>query len=105
MRGPRKSRSAILRVRRPATATRYPRGLAARIQAVATVPGYRRRGHTKAELTTLLAHLEGDGVTLYELHASDDSVPLYAALGFTSDPALMRMTRLPPLAHATAHGI
>ncbi|ELP62561.1 hypothetical protein STRTUCAR8_00990 [Streptomyces turgidiscabies Car8] len=44
-------------------------------------------------------------MTLYELHASDDSVPLYAALGFTSDPALMRMTRLPPLAHATAHGI
>ncbi|MFB7599810.1 GNAT family N-acetyltransferase [Streptomyces sp. NPDC056160] len=85
-------------------APRYPKGLAARIQAVATVPGYRRRGYAKAALTALLAHLEGDGVTLYELHASNDSAPLYAALGFTSDPALMRMTRLPSSAHATTHG-
>lgn len=80
----------------------YPRGLAARIQAVATVPGCRRRGYAKAALTALLAHLEGDGVTLYELHASDDSAPLYAALGFTSNPALMRMTRVPSASHATA---
>ncbi|MER6367262.1 GNAT family N-acetyltransferase [Streptomyces mirabilis] len=85
-------------------APRYPKGLAARIQAVATVPGYRRRGYAKAALTALLAHLEGDGVTLYELHASGESVPLYAALGFTRDPALMRMTRIPSSAHATAHG-
>jgi len=85
-------------------APRYPKGLAARIQAVATVPGCRRRGYAKAALTALLAHLEGDGVTLYELHASGESVPLYAALGFTRDPALMRMTRIPSSAHATAHG-
>ncbi|WP_458249520.1 GNAT family N-acetyltransferase [Streptomyces sp. MAI_2237] len=85
-------------------APRYPKGLAARIQAVATVPGYRRRGYAKAALTALLAHLEGDGVTLYELHASDESAPLYAALGFARDPALMRMTRIPSSAHATAHG-
>ncbi|MGW2832656.1 GNAT family N-acetyltransferase [Streptomyces sp. NPDC001286] len=85
-------------------APRYPKGLAARIQAVATVPGYRRRGYAKASLTALLAHLEGDGVTLYELHASKDSAPLYAALGFTSDPALMRMTRIPSSAHPTARG-
>ncbi|MFM9540148.1 GNAT family N-acetyltransferase [Streptomyces turgidiscabies] len=85
-------------------APRYPKGLAARIQAVATVPGFRRRGYAKAALTALLAHLEGDGVTLYELHASDDSAPLYAALGFTSDPALMRMTRTPSPVHAPTHG-
>ncbi|ELP66002.1 acetyltransferase [Streptomyces turgidiscabies Car8] len=85
-------------------APRYPKGLAARIQAVATVPGFRRRGYTKAALTALLAHLEGDGVTLYELHASDDSAPLYAALGFKSDPALMRMTRTPSPVRAPAHG-
>jgi len=85
-------------------APRYPKGLAARIQAVATVPAYRRRGYAQAALTALLAHLEGDGVTLYELHASDDSAPLYAALGFESDPGLMRMTRVPAPAHAPAHG-
>ncbi|WP_405775654.1 GNAT family N-acetyltransferase [Streptomyces sp. NBC_01538] len=85
-------------------APRYPKGLAARIQAVATVPGCRRRGYAKAALTALLAHLEGDGVTLYELHASDDSAPLYAALGFKSDPALMRMTRTPSPVRAPAHG-
>ncbi|MGW1040994.1 GNAT family N-acetyltransferase [Streptomyces sp. NPDC002547] len=85
-------------------APRYPKGLAARIQAVATVPDHRRRGYAKAALTALLAHLEGDGVTLYELHASDESAPLYAALGFTRDPALMRMTRIPSSAHAAAHG-
>ncbi|MFF2132193.1 GNAT family N-acetyltransferase [Streptomyces olivochromogenes] len=85
-------------------APRYPKGLAARIQAVATVPAYRRRGYAQAALTALLAHLEGDGVTLYELHASDDSTPLYAALGFESDPGLMRMTRIPAPAHAPAHG-
>jgi predicted GNAT family acetyltransferase len=85
-------------------APRYPKGLAARIQVVATVPAYRRRGYAQAALTALLAHLEGDGVTLYELHASDDSTPLYAALGFESDPGLMRMTRIPAPAHAPAHG-
>ncbi|MEV8544614.1 GNAT family N-acetyltransferase [Streptomyces sp. NPDC051572] len=81
-------------------APRYPKGLAARIQAVATDPAYRRRGYAKAALTALLAHLEGDGVTLYELYASGDSAPLYAALGFQSSPALMRMTRIPSHAHA-----
>jgi hypothetical protein len=36
-----------------------------------------------------------DGVTLYELYASEGSAPLYKQLGFTADPALMRMTRFP----------
>ncbi|MER6095966.1 hypothetical protein ABT154_08880 [Streptomyces sp. NPDC001728] len=39
--------------------------------------------------------LERDGVTLLELHASVDAAPLYEQFGFRSDPALMRMTRLP----------
>ncbi|MET9914547.1 hypothetical protein ABZZ74_49010 [Streptomyces sp. NPDC006476] len=43
-------------------------------------------------------------MTLYELHASDESAPLYAALGFTRDPALIRMTRIPSSAHTAAHG-
>ncbi|MFE5714759.1 hypothetical protein ACFQ7J_28570 [Streptomyces sp. NPDC056501] len=34
------------------------------------------------------------GVTLFELHASADAVPLYEEFGFGSDPALMRMTKI-----------
>ncbi|WP_327359968.1 GNAT family N-acetyltransferase [Streptomyces sp. NBC_01296] len=76
-------------------APKYPQGLAVRIHAVATDPDHRRRGHAKAALTALLDHLEADGVTLYELYASEGSAPLYEGLGFGSDPALMRMTRFP----------
>ncbi|MFG3014207.1 GNAT family N-acetyltransferase [Streptomyces cinerochromogenes] len=76
-------------------APRYPKGLAARVQAVATRPGYRRRGYAKAALTALLGDLEQEGVTLFELHASDESRNLYEALGFSSDPALMRRTAVP----------
>jgi GNAT superfamily N-acetyltransferase len=76
-------------------APKYPAGLAARFHAVATEPAYQRRGYAKAALTTLLDHLERDGVTLYELYASEGSAPLYEALGFKHDPALMRMTRFP----------
>ncbi|MFJ4322782.1 GNAT family N-acetyltransferase [Streptomyces tricolor] len=76
-------------------APKYPKGLAARIHAVATEPTCRRRGYARAALTALMDHLEQDGVTLYELHASEGSAPLYEALGFTHDPALMRMTRFP----------
>ncbi|WP_197367850.1 GNAT family N-acetyltransferase, partial [Streptomyces clavuligerus] len=71
-----------------------PQGLAARIHAVATDPAHQRRGHARAGLTALLADLEQEGVTLYELYASG-GVPLYEPLGFPSDPALMRMTRFP----------
>ncbi|CAL9361337.1 hypothetical protein SUDANB105_00672 [Streptomyces sp. enrichment culture] len=74
-------------------APKYPKGLAARIHAVATEPAYQRRGYAKAALTALLEHLEQDGATLYELYASEGSAPLYEALGFRRDPALMRMTR------------
>ncbi|MFD4479497.1 GNAT family N-acetyltransferase [Streptomyces sp. NPDC058471] len=77
-------------------APKYPKGLAARIHAVATEPAFQRRGYAKATLAALLDHLERDGVTLYELYASEGSAPLYAGLGFASNPALMRMTRLPP---------
>ncbi|MEU9918821.1 GNAT family N-acetyltransferase [Streptomyces sp. NPDC051001] len=76
------------------------KGLAPRVHAVATLADHRRRGYANAALT---AHLEGDRVTLYELHACDESAPLYAALGFTRDPALMPMTRIPSPAHVTAH--
>lgn len=81
-------------------APRYPQGLAARIQAVATQPRYRRRGYAKTALTALLDDLEQEGATLFELHASDESRPLYEALGFVSEPALMRRTALPPQTRA-----
>lgn len=77
-------------------APRYPEGLSARIQAVATQPSHRRRGYARAALTTLLDDLGQEGVTLFELHASDESRPLYEGLGFVSDSALMRKTALPP---------
>lgn len=76
-------------------APKYPKGLAARIHAVATEPAFQQRGYAKATLAALLDHLERDGVTLYELYASEGSAPLYAGLGFASNPALMRMTRFP----------
>ncbi|WP_309505964.1 GNAT family N-acetyltransferase [Streptomyces pyxinicus] len=81
-------------------APRYPSGLAARVQAVATRPDHRRHGHARAALTALLHDLERDGVTLFELHASPESRALYEGLGFRGDPALMRRTRLLPEQHA-----
>lgn len=83
-------------------APNYPRGLAARIHAVATEPAHRHQGFARAALTALLKHLEGKGVTLYELHTSEMAAPLYEQLGFQRDPALMRMTRIPPARPQTA---
>ncbi|CAL9335698.1 hypothetical protein SUDANB105_00165 [Streptomyces sp. enrichment culture] len=74
-------------------APKYPAGLAARIHSVATEPAYRRRGYARTAVAALLDHLEQEGVTLYELHAAEGSAPLYEALGFRHEPALMRMTR------------
>ncbi|MFF3849345.1 GNAT family N-acetyltransferase [Streptomyces sp. NPDC002328] len=72
----------------------YPRGLAARVQVVATHPGFRRRGFARAVVSALLDRLRTERVTLFELHASELSAPLYRELGFAGSPALMRMTRL-----------
>ncbi|MEU3607977.1 hypothetical protein AB0E83_21400 [Streptomyces sp. NPDC035033] len=52
----------------------------------------------RSDLTTLLEHPERDGVTLYELHTSEMAASLYEQLGFRRDPALMRMTKVPPAA-------
>ncbi|WP_241827010.1 GNAT family N-acetyltransferase [Streptomyces graminilatus] len=70
----------------------YPQGLAARVQAVATRPGFRRRGFARAVLSALLDELKAGDVTLFELHSSPEATPLYRELGFASNPALMRMT-------------
>uniref|UniRef100_A0AAU2W147 GNAT family N-acetyltransferase n=1 Tax=Streptomyces sp. NBC_00008 TaxID=2903610 RepID=A0AAU2W147_9ACTN len=79
---------------RPLPAPAYPKGLAARVHALATRPEFRRRGLAREVLSALLDRLQADGVTLFELHASEEAAPLYRDLGFTADPALMRMTRL-----------
>lgn len=70
----------------------YPEGLAARVHAVATRPGLRRRGLARAVLSALIDHLKGEQVTLFDLHSSPEAAPLYRELGFSSSPALMRMT-------------
>lgn len=72
----------------------YPKGLAARVHAVATRPEFRRLGLARELLSALLDRLQSDGVTLFELHAGEEATPLYRDLGFAADPALMRMTRL-----------
>ncbi|MFJ3946208.1 bifunctional GNAT family N-acetyltransferase/NUDIX hydrolase [Streptomyces griseoaurantiacus] len=72
----------------------YPKGLAARVHAVATHPDFRRRGYARAVLTALVEQLHTEHVTLFELHASEEAAPLYRDLGFASNAALMRMTRL-----------
>ncbi|MFD8262566.1 GNAT family N-acetyltransferase [Streptomyces griseoluteus] len=77
------------------SAPKYPEGLAARIQVVATEPSHRRRGLAQAAVSALLKALEREGVTLYELHASAEAAPLYEEFGFARDPALLRMTKLP----------
>ncbi|MER5949831.1 GNAT family N-acetyltransferase [Streptomyces sp. NPDC001904] len=82
-------------------APKYPAGRAARIQVVATSPAFRHRGYATEVLRALLAALEHDGVTLFELYAHDGSAPLYEHLGFTRDPALMRRTRFPAQAPRT----
>ncbi|MFI8326771.1 GNAT family N-acetyltransferase [Streptomyces sp. NPDC085529] len=74
----------------------YPRGLAARVHAVATEPACRRRGYARAVVSALVEHLWQEGVTLFELHASEEAAPLYEEFGFASDPALMRMIRQAP---------
>lgn len=82
----------------------YPRGMAARVQMVATHPDFRRHGYARAVLTALLNDLAGRHVTLFELHASEEAISLYRDLGFAPSPALMRMTRKEaPAEIAAAH--
>ncbi|RCG29971.1 GNAT family N-acetyltransferase [Sphaerisporangium album] len=63
---------------------------------VATDPGYRRRGYSRACVEALLRWYRGRGVAWVDLRASPEGEPLYRALGFVplSSPA-MRLT-MPP---------
>ncbi|PRY27516.1 GNAT family N-acetyltransferase [Pseudosporangium ferrugineum] len=67
-----------------------PGGLRGYVYNVATDPGYRRRGYSRACMTALIAWYARRGVDVIGLRASPDGEPLYASLGFrrTKDPAM-----------------
>jgi ribosomal protein S18 acetylase RimI-like enzyme len=53
---------------------------------VATDPGYRRRGYSRACMEALLGWYREREVTRIDLRASEDGEPLYRALGFGLTP-------------------
>lgn len=67
-----------------------PDGLIGYLFNVATHPGYRRRGYSRACVTALLDWYRERGVGVVDLRAAREAEPLYASLGFlrTSDPAM-----------------
>lgn len=71
---------------------RDPTGLRGYVYNVATDPGYRRRGYSRACMRALLDWFDGRGVGVVDLRASAQGEPLYASLGFqrTHDPAMRR---------------
>ncbi|WFE41487.1 GNAT family N-acetyltransferase [Micromonospora sp. WMMD998] len=67
-----------------------PTGLVGYVFNVSTDPGYRRRGHSRACVTALLAWFRRRGVHRVDLRATAAGRPLYRALGFreTVEPAM-----------------
>jgi GNAT superfamily N-acetyltransferase len=60
---------------------------------VATDPGYRRRGYSRACVEALLGWYRRRGVAKIELRSSAEAEPLYRALGFVPTPApTLRLT-------------
>jgi GNAT superfamily N-acetyltransferase len=57
---------------------------------VATDPGHRRRGYSRACMEKLLDWYRQRGITRVDLRASEEAEPLYRSLGFerTRDPAM-----------------
>lgn len=71
-----------------------PTGLRGYVYNVATDPGYRRRGYSRATMTALLAWYAHRGIGAVNLVASPDGAPLYADLGFShSSMPAMRLLR------------
>jgi GNAT superfamily N-acetyltransferase len=70
-----------------------PAGRVGYVFSVATDPGHRRRGYSRACMQRLLDWYRKSGVTTVDLRASPEAEPLYRSLGFerTRDPA-MRLT-------------
>jgi GNAT superfamily N-acetyltransferase len=72
---------------------RNPTGRVGYVFNVATDPGCRRRGYSRACLQALLDWYAEQGVTAVDLRASSDGEPLYASLGFRRVPEPgMRLT-------------
>jgi GNAT superfamily N-acetyltransferase len=67
-----------------------PTGETGYVFNVATDPGHRRRGYSRACMTALLAWFGRRGVAKVDLRASPAGEPLYRSLGFarTADPAM-----------------
>jgi GNAT superfamily N-acetyltransferase len=70
-----------------------PSGRTGYVFSVATNPGQRRRGYSRACMEALLEWFRERGVRRVDLRASAEGEPLYTSLGFvrTPDPA-MRLT-------------
>ena len=69
---------------------RNPGGEVGYVMSVATDPGYRRRGYSRACMRALLAWFGGRGVSSVMLNASSEGEPLYTELGFafSGDPQM-----------------
>ncbi|SNY60206.1 Ribosomal protein S18 acetylase RimI [Paractinoplanes atraurantiacus] len=67
-----------------------PAGRMGYVFSVVTDPDERRRGHSRACLTALIAWFRAQGIHRVDLRASSDGEPLYESLGFrrTADPAM-----------------
>ncbi|MEW2391657.1 GNAT family N-acetyltransferase [Streptomyces venezuelae] len=65
-------------------------GRVGHVIGVVTDPAYRRRGHSRAIMRTLLDWFRTQGASRVDLYASDQGEPLYRDLGFVDhpDPAL-----------------
>lgn len=72
-----------------------PTGLRGYVLNVATDPGYRRRGYSRACMTALLDWFAGRGITAIDLRASPDGEPLYASLGFVRNREPGMRLRIP----------
>lgn len=67
-----------------------PCGEMARVVNVFTDEPWRRRGIARALVEAVLRDCEDKGIREFNLAASPDAAPLYAALGFAPYPAEMR---------------
>ncbi len=81
-----------------------PLGQVGYVLNVATDPGLRRRGYSRACLEALLDWYHGQGVVQVDLHASPSGQPLYRQLGFraTSSPSMRLMIDPRELTRGTA---
>ena len=74
--------SAMAELRSTPPSPRKAHGRVAYVHTVATMPGFRRRGVSRALLEHLLGDMDGFQLDAVELHATDQGLPLYQQLGF-----------------------